>query len=66
MEFIIYSPLLILFLRIGSLSWINGVGNPERNRKKLIEYSPITYVDCMSKPMLIIQRANNPCVVKVE
>ena len=42
------------------------VGNPEKDREKLIEYSPITYVDGMSRPMLIIQGANDPRVVKAE
>ncbi|WP_285765926.1 S9 family peptidase [Peribacillus sp. SI8-4] len=42
------------------------VGNPEKDREKLIEYSPITYLDSMIKPMLVIQGANDPRVVKEE
>ncbi|PJN88685.1 S9 family peptidase, partial [Bacillus sp. mrc49] len=42
------------------------VGNPEKDREKLIEYSPITYLDSMTKPMLVVQGANDPRVVKKE
>lgn len=42
------------------------VGNPERDREKLIEFSPITHIDGMTKPMLVIQGANDPRVVKAE
>ncbi|WP_340373562.1 S9 family peptidase [Peribacillus sp. FSL E2-0218] len=42
------------------------VGNPEKDRGKLIEYSPITYLDSMTKPMLVVQGANDPRVVKKE
>lgn len=42
------------------------VGDPEKDRDKLIEDSPDTYVDQMVKPMLIIQGANDPRVVKAE
>ncbi|MFS0781029.1 S9 family peptidase [Bacillus sp. 1P06AnD] len=42
------------------------VGNPEKDRDKLIEFSPITYIQGMDKPMLIIQGANDPRVVKQE
>lgn len=42
------------------------VGNPERDHDKLVEDSPITYLDGMSKPMLVIQGANDPRVVKAE
>ncbi|MGN1385340.1 MAG: S9 family peptidase [Bacillus sp. (in: firmicutes)] len=42
------------------------VGHPERDKEKLIEYSPITYLDGMTKPMLVIQGANDPRVVKEE
>lgn len=42
------------------------VGNPEKDKEKLIEYSPITYLDTMTKPMLVIQGANDPRVVKAE
>ena len=42
------------------------VGNPEKDRDKLIEFSPITYLDGMTKPMLGIQGANDPRVVQAE
>ncbi|TDL83007.1 S9 family peptidase [Peribacillus frigoritolerans] len=42
------------------------VGNPERDREKLIDFSPITHLDGMTKPMLVIQGANDPRVVKAE
>jgi dipeptidyl aminopeptidase/acylaminoacyl peptidase len=42
------------------------VGNPDVDRDKLIEDSPITYLDGMTKPMLVIQGANDPRVVKAE
>lgn len=42
------------------------VGNPERDHDKMVEDSPITYLDGMTKPMLVIQGANDPRVVKAE
>ncbi|MFT4416015.1 S9 family peptidase [Fredinandcohnia humi] len=42
------------------------VGDPVKDREKLIEFSPITYLDHMMKPMLVIQGANDPRVVKAE
>lgn len=42
------------------------VGDPERDREKLTEDSPITYLEGMSKPMLVIQGAHDPRVVKAE
>ncbi|MDX8360552.1 S9 family peptidase [Cytobacillus sp. IB215316] len=42
------------------------VGDPEKDKEKLIEYSPITYLENMTKPMLVIQGANDPRVVKAE
>lgn len=42
------------------------VGNPERDREKMTEDSPITWLDGMTKPMLVIQGANDPRVVKAE
>ncbi|MGV3465354.1 MAG: S9 family peptidase [Heyndrickxia sp.] len=42
------------------------VGDPEKDFDKLTEYSPITYLDTMTKPMLVIQGANDPRVVKKE
>lgn len=35
-------------------------------KEKLIDYSPITYLKTMTKPMLVIQGANDPRVVKAE
>ncbi|NBI30538.1 S9 family peptidase [Chengkuizengella marina] len=42
------------------------VGNPEKDKQMLIDYSPDTYLETMTKPMLIIQGANDPRVVKAE
>ncbi|MFD2443726.1 prolyl oligopeptidase family serine peptidase [Bacillus sp. CGMCC 1.16607] len=42
------------------------VGDPVKDREKLIEYSPITYLEGMVKPMLVIQGATDPRVVKAE
>ncbi|WP_099355268.1 S9 family peptidase [Fredinandcohnia onubensis] len=42
------------------------VGDPVKDREKLIEFSPITHFDGMVKPMLVIQGANDPRVVKAE
>ncbi|MBE4908600.1 S9 family peptidase [Bacillus luteolus] len=42
------------------------VGDPVKDKEKLIEYSPITHLDGMIKPMLVIQGANDPRVVKAE
>ncbi|MER2037814.1 MAG: S9 family peptidase [Solibacillus sp.] len=42
------------------------VGHPERDKERLIADSPITYLDGMTKPMLVIQGANDPRVVKAE
>lgn len=42
------------------------VGDPVKDREKLMEYSPITYLDGMVKPMLVIQGAKDPRVVKAE
>lgn len=42
------------------------VGNPERDHDKMVEDSPITYLEGMTKPMLVIQGANDPRVVKAE
>lgn len=44
-------------------SWI---GNPIKDRERLIEHSPITYVKNISKPILIIQGANDPRVKQSE
>jgi len=42
------------------------VGDPERDIKKFTEDSPVTYLDTMTKPMLVIQGAKDPRVVKKE
>ncbi|WP_128894987.1 S9 family peptidase [Longirhabdus pacifica] len=42
------------------------VGNTEKDKDLLMEFSPHTYVDGMTKPMMIIQGANDPRVVKAE
>lgn len=42
------------------------IGDAELDREKLIEDSPMTYIDQMTKPMLVIQGKNDPRVVKVE
>jgi dipeptidyl aminopeptidase/acylaminoacyl peptidase len=42
------------------------IGDVELDREKLIEDSPMTYIDQMTKPMLVIQGANDPRVVKLE
>ncbi|SFJ74247.1 Dipeptidyl aminopeptidase/acylaminoacyl peptidase [Paenibacillus sp. UNC496MF] len=42
------------------------LGHPERDRERLTKDSPITYLRQMVKPMLVIQGANDPRVVKAE
>lgn len=42
------------------------VGDPVKDKEKLTEYSPITYLNQMTKPMLVIQGAMDPRVVKAE
>jgi len=42
------------------------VGDPEEDRDMLMERSPITYVDHVRAPLLVIQGANDPRVVKSE
>lgn len=42
------------------------VGDPEEDHDLLLERSPITYVDQIKVPMLVIQGANDPRVVKAE
>lgn len=44
-------------------SWI---GNPVRDRDRLIEQSPMTYFENITKPLLIIQGANDPRVKQSE
>ncbi|GGA78708.1 S9 family peptidase [Ornithinibacillus halotolerans] len=42
------------------------VGDPERDKERFEKDSPITYLDSMVKPMLVIQGAKDPRVVKEE
>ncbi|UCZ54872.1 S9 family peptidase [Bacillus shivajii] len=42
------------------------LGDPERDKERLTKDSPITYLETMTKPMLVIQGANDPRVVKEE
>lgn len=42
------------------------VGDPEEDYDLLIERSPISYVDQIKAPLLVIQGANDPRVVKAE
>src|SRR5690606_13590572 len=42
------------------------VGDAEEDREALVERSPITYVDQLRAPLLVIQGANDPRVVKAE
>ncbi|MFS0749452.1 S9 family peptidase [Oceanobacillus sp. 1P07AA] len=44
----------------------NWVGDPERDKERFIRDSPDTYLDTMTKPMLVIQGAKDPRVVKAE
>ncbi|MFT4414364.1 S9 family peptidase [Fredinandcohnia humi] len=44
-------------------SWI---GNPIRDKEKLTEHSPISYVENIRKPLLILQGANDPRVKRSE
>ena len=44
-------------------SW---VGDPDEDYEMLMERSPITYVDNIRAPMLVIQGANDPRVVQAE
>ncbi|WLR48001.1 S9 family peptidase [Halobacillus litoralis] len=45
---------------------VKFVGDPEKDKEKLQEDSPINYLDSMTKPMLVIQGAKDPRVVKAE
>lgn len=42
------------------------VGDPERDKERFVRDSPVTYLDTMTKPMLVIQGAKDPRVVKKE
>ncbi len=42
------------------------IGDAVKDKDKLIEDSPMTYLDNMTKPMLVVQGANDPRVVQQE
>lgn len=42
------------------------IGDPVRDKERFIKDTPITYLDTMTKPMLVIQGAKDPRVVKEE
>lgn len=42
------------------------LGDPERDRERFEKDSPVTYLEGMTKPMLVIQGAKDPRVVKEE
>ncbi|MFC4559606.1 S9 family peptidase [Virgibacillus kekensis] len=42
------------------------LGDPERDKERFVRDSPVTYLDGMTKPMLVIQGAKDPRVVKEE
>ncbi|OEG00244.1 peptidase S9 [Vulcanibacillus modesticaldus] len=42
------------------------LGDPVEDKERLTKDSPITYLDQMTKPLLVIQGANDPRVVKAE
>ncbi|HLR71472.1 MAG TPA: alpha/beta fold hydrolase, partial [Pseudogracilibacillus sp.] len=42
------------------------LGDPVRDKDRFIKDSPVTYLDGMTKPMLVIQGAKDPRVVKEE
>ncbi|MEN1967983.1 alpha/beta fold hydrolase [Lentibacillus sp. N15] len=42
------------------------IGDPERDKERFSKDSPVTYLDGMVKPMLVIQGAKDPRVVKEE
>lgn len=61
---------LISFLQSVPSSWKplmkQRLGDPVENKERLIQDSPITYVDNMTKPMLVIQGKNDTRVVKAQ
>ncbi|AIF42135.1 S9 family peptidase [Virgibacillus sp. SK37] len=42
------------------------IGDPERDKERFVKDSPITYLEGMTRPMLVIQGAKDPRVVKEE
>lgn len=61
---------LVTFARSVPPTWLRfmsiWVGDPEADREMLLERSPITYVDSVRAPLLVIQGAQDPRVVKAE
>ncbi|MDQ0176244.1 S9 family peptidase [Bacillus chungangensis] len=57
---------LISFIERSPRVWKNAlielIGDPITNRDSLIEQSPITYIDQINKPLLVIQGVNDPRV----
>ncbi|MED0980250.1 alpha/beta fold hydrolase [Bacillus paramycoides] len=45
---------------------VSFIGDVEKDKDKLMKDSPITYLNQMKKPLLIVQGANDPRVVKTE
>ncbi len=41
---------------------VNEYGDPEKDKEALVELSPLTYIDRVSAPLLIIAGANDPRV----
>lgn len=61
---------LLTFVKTVPKDWLSYmdkmVGNAERDRDKLIEQSPFFYLDKVDCPLLVIQGAKDPRVVKAE
>jgi dipeptidyl aminopeptidase/acylaminoacyl peptidase len=61
---------LVTFARAVPPTWkrlmAKWVGDPDDDRDLLLERSPITYVDAVRTPLLVIQGATDPRVVKGE
>jgi dipeptidyl aminopeptidase/acylaminoacyl peptidase len=58
---------LVTFAKAVPEHWMaEWLGDPDKEKDFLLERSPITYVDDVRVPMLIIQGANDPRVVKNE
>ncbi|HEX6818679.1 MAG TPA: S9 family peptidase [Ktedonobacterales bacterium] len=61
---------LLTFVRSVPPTWLRAmaewVGDPEADEALLRERSPITYVEQIKAPLLIVQGANDPRVVKAE
>jgi dipeptidyl aminopeptidase/acylaminoacyl peptidase len=61
---------LVTFLRGVPPFWRESMkrwlGDPDQDRETLMERSPITYVDRLRAPLLVLQGANDPRVVRGE